>query len=270
VKNPWGYNNKDLLTMYQGASSDGECPLVVDSSTPSCGDSRFGCWVCTLVERDKSMSAMIQNDAEKEWMMPLLQLRNDLDIPDDRHLRDFRRMNGSVQLMAQGKVIPGPYTQESRERWLRKLLQAQKWIRDNGPKDVRKLELITLLELQAIRRIWVIEKHEIEDSLPGIYQEVMGQPFSGPNLDDNIVMGAAEIQILRDLCGTDKLHFEMVRELIDIERRYRTMARRVGLFDEIEDAFKRSFYSSPEEALQTAGTKADELKTILKLEAPAT
>ncbi len=72
VKNPWGYNNKDLLTMYQGASSDGECPLVVDSSTPSCGDSRFGCWVCTLVERDKSMSAMIQNDAEKEWMMPLL------------------------------------------------------------------------------------------------------------------------------------------------------------------------------------------------------
>jgi DNA sulfur modification protein DndC len=270
VKNPWGYNNKDLLTMYQGASSDGECPLVVDSSTPSCGDSRFGCWVCTLVERDKSMSAMIQNDAEKEWMMPLLQLRNDLDIPDDRHLRDFRRMNGSVQLMAQGKVIPGPYTQESRERWLRKLLQAQKWIRDNGPKDVRKLELITLLELQAIRRIWVIEKHEIEDSLPGIYQEVMVQPFSGPNLDDNIVMGAAEIQILRDLCGIDKLHFEMVRELIDIERRYRTMARRVGLFDEIEDAFKRSFYASPEEALQTAGTKADELKTILKLEAPAT
>lgn len=50
VPNPWGYNNKDLLTMYQGASADGECPLVVDTSTPSCGDSRFGCWVCTLVE----------------------------------------------------------------------------------------------------------------------------------------------------------------------------------------------------------------------------
>ncbi len=61
----------------------------------------------------------------------------------------------------------------------------------------------------------------------------------------------------------------MLRELIDIERRYRTMARRVGLFDEIEDAFKRSFYSSPEEALQTAGTKADELKNALNLEAPA-
>ena len=69
TKNPWGYNNKDLLTMYQGATADGECPLVVDTSTPSCGDSRFGCWVCTLVEKDKSMHAMIQNDQEKDWML---------------------------------------------------------------------------------------------------------------------------------------------------------------------------------------------------------
>ena len=65
VSNPWGYNNKDLLTMYQGASPDGECPLVVDSTTPSCGDSRFGCWVCTLVEKDKSMSAMIQTTRKR-------------------------------------------------------------------------------------------------------------------------------------------------------------------------------------------------------------
>jgi DNA sulfur modification protein DndC len=47
-KNPWGYTNKNLLGMYQGATEDGECPLVVDTSTPSCGDSRFGCYVCTL------------------------------------------------------------------------------------------------------------------------------------------------------------------------------------------------------------------------------
>src|SRR5574337_170420 len=79
-KNPWGYNNRDLLGMYAGASADGECPLVIDDATPSCGDSRFGCWVCTLVEQDKSMTAMIQNDVEKEWMMPLLELRNALDF----------------------------------------------------------------------------------------------------------------------------------------------------------------------------------------------
>jgi len=52
IKNPWEHSNKDLLTMYRGATADGECPLVVDTSTPSCGSSRFGCWVCTLVEQD--------------------------------------------------------------------------------------------------------------------------------------------------------------------------------------------------------------------------
>lgn len=36
-KNPWGYNNNDLLTMYRGATADGECPLMVKEGLPSCG-----------------------------------------------------------------------------------------------------------------------------------------------------------------------------------------------------------------------------------------
>jgi DNA sulfur modification protein DndC len=100
VKNPWGHDNKTLLGMYQGASEGGECPLVIDTSTPSCGSSRFGCWVCTVVEKDRSMEAMIKNDEEKVWMTPLLELRNELDKPDDRDRRDYRRMNGSFRRSA--------------------------------------------------------------------------------------------------------------------------------------------------------------------------
>ena len=111
VKNPWGHDNKSLLGMYQGATEGGECPLVVDTSTPSCGTSRFGCWVCTVVDKDRSMEAMIKNDEEKVWMTPLLELRNELDDADDRDLRDFRRMNGQVQLF-HDRTIPGPYTKE--------------------------------------------------------------------------------------------------------------------------------------------------------------
>ena len=48
-KNPWGHSNEELFKMYRGATQDAECPLVVDTSTPSCGDSRFGCFVCTIV-----------------------------------------------------------------------------------------------------------------------------------------------------------------------------------------------------------------------------
>lgn len=260
VKNPWGYDNKDLLTMYQGASPDGECPLVVDSSTPSCGDSRFGCWVCTLVDKDKSMTAMIQNDQEKEWMTPLLELRNALDFrtgagneeeTSDRHLRDFRRMSGAIQLF-HDRPIPGPYTQEAREGWLRKLLAAQTWIRRNGPLNVRSIELVSLDELQEIRRLWVVEKHEMEDSLPRIYSDTTGEPYPGRRLDDNLVLGEDEMTVLREVCGDDRLHYELTRELLSVERQQRAHARRASLFDQLEKSVRRHFYEDAEDGADMA------------------
>jgi DNA sulfur modification protein DndC len=263
--NTWGYRNKDLLTMYQGASADGECPLVVDDTTPSCGDSRFGCWVCTLVEKDKSMQAMIQNDEEKEWMLPLLKLRDELDVTDDKHLRDFRRMNGLVQLH-NGRPVHGPYTQSARENWLERVLTAQRWVRDNGPDHVRNIELISLAELQEIRRIWVVEKHELEDSLPRIYEQAMGESYPGPALDDNLIFSAEDMQLLREVCGQDRLRFELARELLDIERRHRAMSRRSGLFDALESALKKNFFTDVDDATryavarQEAREKIDEMR----------
>ena len=250
-KNPWGYDNHELLAMYRGASEDNECPLVVDTSSPSCGDSRFGCWVCTMVEQDKSMAAMIQNDEEKAWMLPLLELRNALDVSDDRHLRDFRRMDGRVHLFYD-RTVPGPYTQAAREDWLRRLLEAQAHIRITGPDEVRNLELITRDELDEIRRIWVYEKHEIEDSLPLIYSQALGEDFPGPALEEQRVFGTDEVRMLRDLCGDDQMHFELTRSLLDIEWRYQTMSRRHGLFGELEKAIRRNFYSDQEDALNRA------------------
>ena len=262
VRNPWGYNNKDLLTMYQGASADGECPLVVDTTTPSCGDSRFGCWVCTLVEKDKSMHAMIQNDEEKEWMLPLLELRNQLDPPktanSDRHLRDFRRMTGAVQLY-NDRPIPGPYKQEAREMWLSRVLEAQNHIRENGPAEVCDIELITLEELEEIRRIWVVEKHEIEDNLPRVYEDATGKPYPGGSLDDNLVMGATEMELLRDICGSDGLHFQLVRELLSIEKRHKSMLRRVGIYEALESSFYRNFYDDENDAIERARQRRDAL-----------
>lgn len=271
VKNPWGYNNADLLGMYAGATADGECPLVVDTSTPSCGDSRFGCWVCTLVEKDKSMTAMIQNDAEKEWMLPLLELRNKLDFramgPNaDRDLRDYRRMSGLVQVTTKkdefgeekaGENIPGPYLQSARENWLRELLRAQTWIRKNGPKDVKDLELITLEELQEIRRIWVVEKHEMEDSLPRIYREILGVPYPGPRLDDSMAIHAADLALLKEECADDQLHFELTRELIGITRQSQQEQKRSGHFDRMEKTFAKHYFDNAEEAISAAKKKAD-------------
>jgi DNA sulfur modification protein DndC len=270
--NPWGYNNADLLGMYAGASADGECPLVVDTSTPSCGDSRFGCWVCTLVEKDKSMSAMIQNDAEKEWMLPLLKLRNKLDFrtmgegdeeSSDRHLRDFRRMSGAIQTMKDGRVIPGPYLQSAREAWLRELLRAQTWIRTHGPDDVRAIELITLEELQEIRRIWVIDKHEMEDSLPRLYAEETGEQYPGPSLDDSMSIHAEDLALLKDVCGQDSLNYELTRELLGVTRQSKALQRRSGHYERLERIFGKHYYDNQEEAVALA-QKRDQRRAALK------
>ena len=146
-KNPWGYNNNDLLTMYRGATADGECPLMVKEGLPSCGKSRFGCWVCTMVEQDKSMEAMIANDSEKEWMTPLLEFRNEIGNEAlDKSRRDFRRRGGYLQGF-NGKLNYGPYTKATREMWLEKLLQMQIDINEHGPEGFDYLELITIPEL---------------------------------------------------------------------------------------------------------------------------
>jgi DNA sulfur modification protein DndC len=261
-KNPWGYRNKDLLTMYQGASPDGECPLVVDTTTPSCGDSRFGCWVCTLVDKDKSMAAMIQNDREKEWMLPLLRFRDLIDfrkggkLEGDRHLRDYRRMSGSIQIF-HDRLVHGPYTQETRQNLLRELLKAQTWIQKNGPKEVRALTLISQEELDEIRRIWVVDKHEIEDALPHLYEEETGQPFPGAALEESLPFGADEMALLRDVCGDNRQEYEMVRELVDSARRYRSMVRRAGVFTDLEGVLTRFEFDGEEEALAFARRHRD-------------
>ncbi|MBE0567700.1 MAG: DNA phosphorothioation system sulfurtransferase DndC [Krumholzibacteria bacterium] len=266
VKNSWGYNNKDLLTMYQGATADGECPLVVDTNTPSCGNSRFGCWVCTLVDEDKSMTAMVQNDIEKEWMAPLLEIRNELDFRTeaarqrDQANRDMRRMTGQVKYFedkeGRGRLIKGPYTQKARAHWLRRVLEAQRLVRERGPVEVRNWDLITLGELEEIRRIWVGEKHEVEDLLPRIYEEETGAPYPGPNAEEDPVLNDSALKVLRDITGDNELHYELVRNLLDIERQYRNRALRRGLFHDLKQAISRCFYDGEDDALERARTRA--------------
>ena len=251
-KNPWGYSNTDLLTMYRGATADKECPLQVDKSTPSCGKSRFGCWVCTMVEKDKSMEAMIANDQEKEWMSALLEFRNEFgNEVGDRERRSFRRMKGNLQ-GNYGKLFHGPYKKEVREQWLEELLEIQKDINENGPEEFGNLELIRMEELRAIRRIWVNDKHEFDDSVPRIFKKVLGKEFDDPEWihDDNF--GFDEWNILKDVCDElypkEQLSFEMVYSLIDIENKASSINNRKSIIEDINTTISKTFYRDEEDA----------------------
>lgn len=291
--NPWGYDNQQLFEMYRGATPDAECPLVVDKDTPSCGDSRFGCFVCTMVTEDKSMKAMIQNDDEKQWMAPLLTFRNKwLKTDGDRDVREFTRIGGRLTLQyydAQKAGVPipnretvaeviksgtvikktvkaalvhGPYTQAYREEMLRALLETQREVAEKAPQSVGHFELISQEELEEIRRIWVYEKHEFEDSVPRIYQQATnGESYPRPELDEATPFRAEDILLLKESCGAaseaphleaDQLHFHLLRELLHIQHGYRGAIRRVGLTSELDKALEQGSFESEEEALEYA------------------
>ncbi|MCL6597499.1 MAG: DNA phosphorothioation system sulfurtransferase DndC [Alicyclobacillus macrosporangiidus] len=252
VPNPWGMSNKELMAMYREATADNECPLVLDTTTPSCGNSRFGCWVCTLVSYDKSMQAMIQNDDEKVWMTPLLEFRNEIGRLnehgriDDHQYRDFRRMNGSIKLYdSDDRPIPGPYTKERREYLLRRLLEVQCEVNKLKPKEMEPIELITHDELREIRRIWVEEKNEFDDAVPRIYEEVLHEKWFDASRMSNF--GFEEWQILNDVVEGDSLLIDLCSSLIMLEERQALHGRR-GTLTEIENHIRRCYYTDEDDA----------------------
>lgn len=234
VPSPWGGNNKELFALYRNSNA-GECPLVIDETTPSCGNSRFGCWTCTVVTRDKSMEAMI--DKGEDWMMPLLEFRDFLAETQDPErkpeFREHRRRQGRVKI-SEGKLVRGPYRMEFRKHILRKLLETQKRVRREGPDP--NIELITPPELEEIRKIWRIEHQDWEDSVPQIYREVVGDDRDWV-ADDVGTFTASDKALLEQLCKNRDVPFGLVAKLLDTERQLYGMSQRASIYNRIADIF---------------------------------
>lgn len=244
VPSPWGNNNRDLVTLYRNAQA-GECPLVVDKTTPSCGNSRFGCWVCTVVTRDSSMEAMIDNGAE--WLEPLLKYRDLLASTQDPlvklQVRDLKRRNGQVMPKVDGGFVPGPYKPKTRKDLLRRLLETERLIRRDGPNPQERL--ISKEELEAIRRIWRAETQDWEDSVPKIYREVTGEDLDWTT-DEQTVFSTEERRLLDDICARHQVTSAMVAKLLDIERELHGMSRRSSVNQKLSAVFDEDWRSEEE------------------------
>jgi DNA sulfur modification protein DndC len=235
VASPWGNNNRDLVTLYRNAQA-GECPLVVDKTTSSCGNSRFGCWVCTVVNKDSSMEAMIDNG--EKWLEPFLEFRDFLASTQDPKLRSqirkYKRRNGQV-VHLDGVPQPfGPYTLEARKDLLMQLLKVQKKVGNRDPNSGRGL--ISKDELEFIRSLWRVEEQDWEDSVPRIYREVMGKdlewvPYEIP------AFSIEEKVVLENICATHLIPLAMVQKLLDIERTLHGMSRRSSVQQKIAAVF---------------------------------
>lgn len=146
---PWGGSHEEPIALYRGAEG-GECPVVMGTDdAPSCGtkSSRFGCWTCTVVEKDKSLQGFV--DAGATRYLPLIEFRDWLkSIRNDRSLRQAVRRSGKLTFDASGKVIPGPFTIPARQAVLNRLLQVEALV---------GMPLISEEEKRLISQHWATE-----------------------------------------------------------------------------------------------------------------
>ncbi|EGR2182583.1 DNA phosphorothioation system sulfurtransferase DndC [Vibrio parahaemolyticus] len=253
-ENPWGGKNLVLWNLYKDSSGQGECPMVIDETTPSCGNSRFGCWTCTVVTKDRAMESLIQNG--EQWMAPLLEFRNKLSMTTDpankEEYRNHKRRTGKVSyqyakegedIATERKHVPGPYWMKYRRQWLRELLELDKKFKAEG----REIELITVPELHAIRQEWIHDPNEPDwdDSLPTIFKEVYGYDLDWV-YDDNASFGKDDAQLVHELCDNFDIEPEMIMKLIELEVSMEGLSRRSGISNKIASLLKRDWGSLEE------------------------
>jgi DNA sulfur modification protein DndC len=201
--NPWGGDNRPLYKLYASASN-GECPIQIDTSTPSCGHSRFGCWTCTVVDRDKASEGLLASGDER--MEKLIEFRETLlEFRDPANgKRDKRRMNGNDG--------PGPLTIEARRELLKRLLALQ---------EETHVQLISPEELLLIQQMWKAARDP--DDGRGVARIV--------NKQRGIIMSAN----LRELNRLRELEEEVAREkTIDPD----TLRRMVAKVEEYSESHR--------------------------------
>lgn len=240
-ESPWGNDNHELMALYQNSQS-GECPLIIDKdikeSAGSCGNSRFGCWVCTVVQEDKALIGFIDNG--EEWLTPLLEFRNWLsEIRDVRDYREKRRMDGTIYFVGQDedrKLGLGPFTIEARQMILRKLLETQKHV--ENPYDPN-YQLILPEELKAIRKLWM-KDGEWDDMLPLIYFEVFGTELDW-DYDDRPLFEPDQMTDLEILCKQQDISIDLIKKLISIEKDHTGYRVRRGLLQEFDKTLRQDW-----------------------------
>jgi DNA sulfur modification protein DndC len=281
TESPWGNDNRELLQLYQDSSS--ECPLIVDKeikeSAGSCGNSRFGCWTCTVVTEDKALSGFINSGVS--WLRPLLDFRNFLvEIRSDRTLRQKTRMNGQVYLTPVNDVNLDEYEKVPLEK-------LGNYLKDNnidltnveelnllvqtgeneykqlglGPftlkaremilrklletqNQIRKIhnpsiELITEEELKMIRKCW-LKDGDWEDQLPALHKEMTGEELDWEH-DDRPLFAKDQLTDLERLCEEHNVNLTLLKKLISIEKEYSGYKIRRGLQQEFEKVFNQEY-----------------------------
>lgn len=140
----WDKDHSELFALYSKASGD-ECQFITDLRQSSCGGSRFGCWVCTVVNEDKSMQGFI--DAGAVNLKPLNEFRNYIKaLRENKNARADYKRDGRAVWKIGGM---GPFLSKTRLEIFERLLECEAKFKQNGGEN-----LITNEQILAVQKEW--------------------------------------------------------------------------------------------------------------------
>lgn len=205
MRTAWGGDNSKLVALYTDA--DGECPFAgissKDEQQQSCGNSRFGCWVCSVVKEDKSLNGFIRSGHRE--LIPLQKFRQWLiDLRWEPGRREQKMRGGRIYYTKDGDLGYGPFTWDTRKEILKELLLLQKKV---------GYELITVEELRAIDAIWDQELDLTRRALVELYYEVTGEKLPWHNLKAPL-FDEQTLASLEQYAAQYKVPFDLVRDMI--------------------------------------------------------
>ena len=222
----WGVDMKYLFNLYQGEDLGEEQSVIgqIDKDKiPVTGNSRFGCWCCTIVKVDKSLQRFIDNGSTE--LKPLKDFRDWLvSIRQNPDFRDNKRRNGKVYQKANGEYGFGPFKLSARQEILRRLLKLQK---ETG------FELITNEELKMIDTIWDYEGDLTRRALVDIYYEVFGERLSWDEYKEPLY----DVDIISELkkaADESEIPFELITKLLVMISSNKYVAKSAGLKKEFD------------------------------------
>lgn len=205
-KSAWGTDNNYLYSLYQGENLGEEDSVVGQVNKDNMkvtGNSRFGCWICTMVKEDKSLKNFIDHGATE--LIPLRDFRNWLvELRSNPEARDYRRRNGSVYIMANGEYGRGPFTMDARKEILRRLLRLEN---ETG------FDLISIEELKTIDKMWEDEGDLSRRALVDIYYEEKQERLPWDNFK-KAKYDADTLSTIAELCEKHDVPFDLVSKLM--------------------------------------------------------
>ena len=222
----WGVDMKYLFSLYQGEDLGEEQSVIgqIDKDKiPVTGNSRFGCWCCTIVKVDKSLQRFIDNGSKE--LEPLREFRDWLvSIRQNPEFRDNKRRNGKVYQKANGEYGFGPFKMSARQEILKRLLILQ---RDTG------FELISTEELKMIDTIWDAEGDLTRRKLVDIYYDVFGERLSWDEYKEPLY----DLEIINQIqkaAEDAEVPFELITKLIVMINSNKYMAKSAKLKKEFD------------------------------------